>query len=76
VKFETIPAFDAGYRRLKREHRDEFRRVLTTKFIPACDALVVDPSSARPRSHRVKSVLGVPNVLEMTCSHAIRRLNL
>ncbi|MFY2858709.1 hypothetical protein ACOJVU_02435 [Mycobacterium sp. THU-M104] len=68
MKFETTPAFDADYRRLKREHRDAFRRVLTTKFIPACDALVADPSAAWPRSLRVKSVQGAPHVLEMTWS--------
>jgi len=37
---------------------------------PACDALVVDPLAAWPRSRRVKSVQGAPNVLEMTWSFA------
>ncbi|MGH3561714.1 MAG: hypothetical protein ACRDTN_07925 [Mycobacterium sp.] len=70
MKFETTPAFDADYRRLKREHREAFRRVLKTKFIPACDALAVNPSAAWPKSLRVKSVQGVPGVLEMTWSFA------
>jgi hypothetical protein len=70
VKFETTPAFDADYRRLKRDHREAFRRVLKTKFIPACDALAVNPSANWPRSLRVKAVQGVPGVLEMTWSFA------
>jgi hypothetical protein len=70
VKFETTPAFDADYRRLKREHRETFRRVLTSKFIPACDALAVSLSAAWPQSLRVKSVEGAPGVLEMTWSFA------
>lgn len=70
MKFETTPAFDADYCQLKREHRETFRRVLKTKFIPACDALVIDPSAGWPRSLRVKSVQGAPGVLEMTWSFA------
>ncbi len=70
MRFETTPAFDADYRRLKREHRDVFRRVLKTKFIHACDALAVNPSAAWPKSLRVKSVRGAPGVLEMTWSFA------
>ncbi len=70
MKFETTPAFDADYRRLKREHREAFRRVLKTKFIPACGALAADASAAWPSSLRVKSVQGAPGVLEMTWSFA------
>lgn len=70
MKFETTTAFDADYRRLKAEHRDTFRRVLTGKFIPACDAIAVDPTAAWPRSLRVKAVKGAPGVLEMTWSFA------
>ena len=70
MKFETTPAFDADYRRLKPEHRDTFRRVLKTKFIPACDAIAADPSAGWPRSLRVKSVQGAAGILEMTWSFA------
>jgi len=70
VKFETTSAFDSDYRRLKPEHRETFRRVLKTKFIPACDALAADPSTRWPQSLRVKPVQGAPGVLEMTCSFA------
>jgi hypothetical protein len=68
MKFETTPAFDADYRRLKPEHRATFHRVLKTKFIPACDALAADPSAVWPRSLRVKSIQGAPGILEMTWS--------
>jgi hypothetical protein len=70
VKFETTPAFDADYRRLKPEHREAFRRVLKTKFIPACDAFAADPAAVWPRALRVKSVQGAPGILEMTWSFA------
>jgi hypothetical protein len=70
VKFETTPGFDSDYRRLKPEHRETFRRVLSTKFIPACDALAATPSAPWPRSLRVKSAQGAPGVLEMTWSIA------
>jgi hypothetical protein len=70
MKFETTPAFDADYRRLKPAHREAFRRVLKGKFIPACDAIAADPSAGWPRSLRVKSVQGAPGILEMNWSFA------
>jgi hypothetical protein len=70
MKFETTPAFDADYRRLKPKHREIFRGVLKSKFIPACDAIAADPSAGWPRSLRVKSVQGAPGILEMTWSFA------
>lgn len=70
MKFETTPAFDADYRRLKQEHRQTFRQVVVAKFIPACDALAADPATPWPRSLRVKAVQGAPGVLEMTWSFA------
>ncbi|MEB3071640.1 hypothetical protein [[Mycobacterium] vasticus] len=70
MKFETTPAFDADYRRLKQEHRAAFRRVLKIKFIPACDELAANSSAVWPKSLRVKSVQGAPGVLEMTWSFA------
>jgi hypothetical protein len=70
MKFETTPAFDADYRRLKTAHREAFRRVLKGKFILACDAIAADPSAGWPRSLRVKSVQGAPGILEMTWSFA------
>ncbi len=70
MKFETTPAFDADFRRLKPEHRVAFREALRTKFIPACDALAADPATSWPKSLRIKAVQGAPGVLEMTWSFA------
>lgn len=66
MKFETTPAFDTDYRRLKAEHRAEFRSVLKDRFIPACDVLAADPAAPWPATLRVKSVRGAKGVLEMT----------
>lgn len=70
MKFETTPAFDADFRRLKPEHARTFREVVRSKFAPACDALQSDPASAWPASLRVKSVRSAPGILEMTWSFA------
>ncbi|WP_292976271.1 hypothetical protein [Mycobacterium sp.] len=70
MKFETTPAFDADYRKLKAEHRATFQDVVRTKFVPACDAYAADPATPWPRSLRVKSVQGAPGILEMTWSFA------
>jgi hypothetical protein len=70
MKYETTPAFDADFQRLKPECRAEFREVLRTKFIPACAALVADPAAVWPKSLRVKSVQGAPGILEVTWSFA------
>lgn len=70
MKFETTPAFDGDFRRLRSEHAAEFKRVLREKFIPACDAYAADPATPWPASLRVKSVRSAPGVLEMTWSFA------
>ncbi len=70
MKYETTPAFDADFRRLKPEHRTAFREVLETKFIPARDALASDLAAVWPKSLRVKAVQSAPGVLEMTWSFA------
>lgn len=70
MKFETTPAFDSDFRRLKHEHRNTFRTVVREKFAPACDIFAVDPSTPWPAGLRVKSVRGAPGVLEMTWSFA------
>ena len=66
MKFETTPAFDADYRRLKAEHQAAFRDVVKRTFIPACAAYASDPATPWPRSLRVKAVQAAPGVLEMT----------
>jgi hypothetical protein len=70
VKFETTPAFDSDYRRLRPEHRTAFRLVVKEKFGPACDAYAADPSTPWPATLRVKPVRNAPGVLEMTWSFA------
>ena len=70
MKFETTPAFDADYRKLKAEHRKAFRDIVKAKFVPACDAHAADPGAPWPRSLRVKPVQAAPGVLEMTWSFA------
>jgi hypothetical protein len=70
VKFETTPAFDGDYRRLKPEQRTAFRTVISERFGPACDAFAADASKQWPSSLRVKSIRNAPGVLEMTWSFA------
>ncbi len=45
MKFETTPAFNSDYRRLKREQAVAFKTIVQGKFAPACDAHAKD----RPR---------------------------
>ena len=68
MKFETTPAFDGDYRRLKAEHAAEFKKVVREKFVPACDAYAIDPATGWPASLRIKAVRRAANVLEMTWS--------
>jgi hypothetical protein len=70
VKFETTPAFDGDYRRLKPEHRATFRLVIKGKFGPACDAYAANASTPWPSTLRVKSVRNAAGVREMTWSFA------
>lgn len=70
MKFETTPAFDSDYRRLKREHADVFKKIVREKLAPACDAYAKDPATPFPAALRVKSVRSAPGVLEMTWSFA------
>jgi hypothetical protein len=70
VKFETTPAFDGDYRRLKQEHAATFRDVVRERSGPACDAYARDPATPWPGSLRVKAVRNAPGVLEMTWSFA------
>lgn len=70
MKFQTTPAFDGDYRRLKPEHRAKFRDAVRKKFAPACDAYASDPAAGWPASLRVKSVRSAPGILEMTWSFA------
>ena len=70
MKYETTPAFDADWRRLKPEHRAAFRAVLRDKFIPACNELSRNPAAVWPKSLRVKTIQGATGIIEMTWSFA------
>ena len=72
MKFERTPAFDADFRRLKREHQRTFRRVVVESFAPACDAYVAAlPASFRwPSGLRVSAIKGSASIMEMTWSFA------
>jgi len=70
VKFETTPAFDVDYKRLKKEHQATFQTAVRDKFAPACDIYAGDASRPWPASLRVKSVRNAPGILEMTWSFA------
>lgn len=70
MKFETTPAFDSDYRRLKAERAAEFKKVVRENFAPACDVYAADPATPWPASLRVKSVAGATGVREMTWSFA------
>lgn len=70
MKFETPPAFDAEYRRLKADHASEFKKVMRDRLIPACDAFAADPATPWPPSLRIKPVRSAAGVLEMTWSFA------
>lgn len=70
MKYETTPAFDGDYRRLKPEHRSAFRAVVKDKFAPACAAYVTDPATPWPAALRIKAIAGAPGILEMTWSFA------
>lgn len=70
MKFETTPAFDTDYRRLKAEHAAEFKKVVRDKFVPACDAFAAEPTTPWPASLRIKAVRAATGVREMTWSFA------
>lgn len=70
MKFETTPAFDSDYRRLKREHAEAFKHVVREKFAPACETYAQEPRTAWPAALRVKSVRSAPGIWETTWSFA------
>ena len=72
MKFLTTSAFDADYRRLKREHQLQFRTVVKSKFAPACDewarSTVSGVPYVWPASLRVAEMVGASRIREMTWS--------
>lgn len=67
MKFETTPAFDADYRRLKPEHQRAFRSVVPA-FVAACDHFAVTPGYRWPAALRVSLMKGASGICEMTWS--------
>lgn len=70
MRFQTTPAFETDFKRLKPGHQRAFRDVIRNSFAPACDAFALDPGGAWPASLRVKSMRGAPGIHEMTWSFA------
>lgn len=67
MKFETTPAFDADYRRLKAEHQRAFRAAIPA-FVAACDQYARSPGLRWPAALRVSPMKGTANLWEMTWS--------
>jgi hypothetical protein len=73
VRFRTTAAFDADYKKLKREHQSTFRDVVVEKFAPACDQWADaggQPMFPWPKSLRVAVLVGTRGIYEMTWSFA------
>lgn len=74
MKFATTESFDNDYRRLKPEHKRQFRQVVATKFAPACDEWARSAEAGKPyiwpSSLRVAEMTGAHGIREMTWSFA------
>lgn len=68
MKFELTPAFEADWRRLSEEERNQFREVVREAFHPACERRRSDPAAPWPTSLRVRDIEGAPGVWELTWS--------
>jgi hypothetical protein len=63
--FETLPHFDASWRKLTREQQAEFRAVVLEAFEPD----LLSPDRPFRDGLRVRSVAGYPGLFEMTRNH-------
>jgi hypothetical protein len=63
--FETLPHFEASWRKLTREQQATFRAVVLEAFEPD----LMTPDSPFQRILRVRPVAGHPGLFEMTWSH-------
>jgi hypothetical protein len=70
VKFETTPAFDADFRRLKADFKKAFRLVVRDSFAPAGDEFAGTPGYVWPAALRVWRMKGTSGIWEMTWSFA------
>ena len=74
MRYELTDSFGADFKRLKPEHKAAFKKVVTDKFAPACDAWS-DAQEARvafvwPKSLRVDELRGTSGIMEMTWNFA------
>lgn len=68
MKFERTPRFDNDSKRLRKEHKEQFRS-LVRDFDNACDGCAADPGGfVWPPALRVSRMISVKNVWEMTWS--------
>ena len=63
--FETLPHFEASWRKLTREQQAAFRAVVLEAFEPD----LMTPDRPFQRILRVRQVAGHPGLFEMTWSH-------
>ena len=74
MKYEPTDSFLADFKKLKTEHKREFKKVVLEKFAPACDewaqAQADRTSYVWPKSLRVDEMRGAPGIMEMTWSFA------
>ncbi len=70
MKFETTPAFDTDFRRLKGDFKKAFGSVVRDSFAPACDQFASTPGYVWPAALRVSRMQGTSGIWEMTWSFA------
>jgi hypothetical protein len=63
--FETLPHFEASWRKLTREQQTAFRAVV----LEALEPDLMTPGSPFQRTLRVRSVAGHPGLFEMSWGH-------
>lgn len=69
MKYQTTPAFDKDFKRLKKEHRQIFIDSVIGKFIPAVEKHA-EGKPAWPKGLRVKAIRDARGIYEMTWSMA------
>lgn len=74
MKFRRTEAFKRDFKRIKEQHKAEFRRVVDEEFSPACDGWAAAVAARRsyvwPASLRVDELKGTAGIMEMTWSFA------
>jgi hypothetical protein len=69
VKHRELPTFLSDFKKLSRDERSAFIRVLRESFIPACDAYSQEPASyVWPKALRVERITNSNGVWAFTWS--------